>query len=172
MRPIVTFPIVTVCGKKDSILKEKDNYVYFFAMENMAVNGMYPRRLFNAWDGMAERVKKMNLKQGSEVTIVATMNNYIDKDGIARDSFTIISIDYIRTNINRKPQNPDKEYPEEKPVEVSGEIPTQEKPDRSDKDVRNEQPKEEKPEEKKETPVIERDKGQIGMDEFESMFKN
>lgn len=100
MLPQVFFPALSVCGNKNIVLSSKnENHVSFKAMNNHVQNGsMRTIYVFNAFDEMAERVKRMKLKVDSQVTIFAEMKDYIDKeDGIKKQSFNITKIDFIIT---------------------------------------------------------------------------
>lgn len=158
MYPIVTFPILTIVGQKENVLRVNENYVTFKARENMTIKGNYPVRVFNAWDDIAERVKRLKLQKGSEVTIVAAMKNYIDNDGISRDSFSVMSIDYIRTNNSNYSYTP-------KSTDTQDNVPATPAPATT------------VVEEKKKTPAeILQEKrkadGEIDMDDFDSIYDN
>jgi len=155
MRPIVNFFSLSVCGKKgEEVLKIKDNLVTFHAFETHPVKGIYPRRTFNAWDSVADRVKKLNLKPGSEISVVAEMEHYIGTDGIPRDSFQILKIDFIRTNTNSSNKDKTSE-PEEK-----GEVKKSTEPQKENPPI----PEEKQPE----RPKV---KGEIGIEDLENLFK-
>lgn len=99
MLPIVTFPQVTICGTKEDYLKwTSDKHVTFKARLNATQNGVRSIYIFNAFDEVAERIRRMNICPKSECTIIAEMREYIDKDNIRRQSFTVKLIDYVRTN--------------------------------------------------------------------------
>lgn len=99
MLPIVTFPQVTICGTKDDCLKwTSDKHVTFKARLNATQNGVRSIYIFNAFDEVAERIKRMNICPKSECTIIAEMREYIDKDNVRRQSFTVKLIDFVRTN--------------------------------------------------------------------------
>lgn len=100
MLPIVTFPQVTICGTKDDCLKwsTDESHVTFKARLNATQNGVRSIYIFNAFNEVAERIKRMKICPKSECTIIAEMREYIDKDNIRRQSFTVKLIDYVKTN--------------------------------------------------------------------------
>ena len=98
MYPITTFTALTVCGMKDNALKFEDNHVSFRAMLNIQSSKNRPVYTFNAFDSVMERIKKMKVGYHSEVSIVAELRDFIDKNNNRQYSFTILSIDYLRTD--------------------------------------------------------------------------
>lgn len=97
MLPITIFPALTVCtDSTGKVLKDADNHVSFKALNNQAQNGMRSQYVFNAFDSVADRIRRMKMEGGSQITVIAEMRDYIDKDNKCRQSFNIIKIDFIR----------------------------------------------------------------------------
>ena len=102
MLPQVIFPALTMCGTNQKCLGGDDSYVTFKARDNQSQNGQYTVYVFNAYEDVMERIKRMKLKTGSQITIFAEMKTYIDKQNNQKFSFTVTKIDYIKTsNFNK-----------------------------------------------------------------------
>ena len=162
MYPTVIFPICTISlygGEENQIFKENtDNHISFKARENYRYGeNIQPIRIFNAWGDVADRIRKMNLKRGSEVTIIAQLKSYRNNNGLLQDSYNVMSIDFIRTN---QYQAKDKEKGEEKkPVQI-------EQP----KEPAQESEKKEEGVHVKPTVELDKERSMIDMNEFEKML--
>lgn len=115
MYPAVTFFSLTCCGNLDGdVLEERDEHITFRCKENYQSATVKKTIIytFNAYDGVKERIKKMNLKKGSQICISADMVSYVGNDGSMKQSYTVKTIDYIKTGFTKENQ---KEGTDKKP---------------------------------------------------------
>lgn len=100
MYPSVTFFSLTVCGNLDGdVIEEREEHITFKCRENYQAATVKKTIIytFNAYDGVKERIKKMNLKKGSQICISADMVSYVGNDGSMKQSYTVKTIDYLKT---------------------------------------------------------------------------
>lgn len=98
MYPIVTFPLLTIIGDKDAVVKTEGDHATFRALSPKS--GTYTAmHVFNAF-GLNETIKQQQIGYGSIVTLTAEMCHYKDRQDRERDSFSIISISKLGVRQN------------------------------------------------------------------------
>lgn len=95
--PLVTFPVLKVASIIQKTTKAGNEYVTVVASEPFPQKGIYPVRIFNAFGDQADiLLNKLKIREGSCITVIATMTQYLDKEAKEkRLSFTVVSVGYV-----------------------------------------------------------------------------
>ena len=116
------FPYIKVMGN----IKESDNCVTFRGINGdtfqytdrngeQKETGMF---VFNAFGEMKERIKKLKIQKGSEISVGAYMTKFYKKDDngqqYANYSFNVYAVDFLPSRIRKSNGEKDEEEPKKK----------------------------------------------------------